>query len=86
MTKVSEALHYHQIKEVDLETVPKMMRGALLRNLDRFRNLKKLIFGSSTGDLTIHVTKVYNWNNHFTIYFDSLIFREHLFIRNYVIL
>lgn len=86
MTKVSEALHYHQIKEVDLETVPKMMRGALLRNLDRFRNLKKLIFGSSTGDLTIHVTKVNNWNNHFTIYFDSLIFREHLFIRNYVIL
>lgn len=59
MTKVSEALHYHQIKEVDLETVPKMMRGALLRNLDRFRNLKKLIFGSSTGDLTIHVTKVF---------------------------
>ena len=58
MTKVSEALHYHQIKEVDLETVPKMMRGALLRNLDKFRNLKKLIFGSSTGDLTIHVTKV----------------------------
>lgn len=57
MTKVSEALHYHQIKEVDLETVPKMMRGALLRNLDRFKNLRKLIFGSSTGDLTIHVTK-----------------------------
>ena len=86
MTKVSEALHYHQIKEVDLETVPKMMRGALLRNLDRFRNLNKLIFGSSTGDLTIHVTKVKFWNNNFTLYSDFLIFREHLFIRNYVTL
>lgn len=85
MTKVSEALHYHQIKEIDLETVPKMMRGALLRNLDRFRNLKKLIFGSSTGDLTIHVTKVKSGNNNLNLS-DSIIFREHLFIRNYVIL
>ena len=58
MTKVSEALHYHHINEIDLEIVPKMMRGALLRSLNRFRNLRKLIFGSSTGDLTIHVTKV----------------------------
>ena len=87
MTKVSEALHYHQIKEVDLETVPKMMRGALLRNLDKFRNLKKLIFGSSTGDLTIHVTKVKFWTKllHFNLNF-YLFLREHLFIRNCVIL
>ena len=63
MTKVSEALHYHQITEIDLETVPKMMRGSMLRSLDRFRNLKKLIFGSSTGDLTIHVTKVKTEND-----------------------
>jgi len=57
MTKVSEALHYNLLKEIDLETVPKMMRGAVLRNLEKFRHLRKLIFGSSTGDLTIHVTK-----------------------------
>ena len=58
MTKVSEALHYNLLKEIDLETVPKMMRGSVLRNLEKFRHLRKLIFGSSTGDLTIHVTKV----------------------------
>ena len=41
MTKVSEALHYHQINEIDLEIVPKMMRGALLRSLNRFREVLK---------------------------------------------
>ena len=84
---MSEALHYHQIKEVDLETVPKMMRGTLLRNLDRFRNLKKLIFGSSTGDLTIHVTKVKFCiiQHHFNLNL-YLFLREHLFIRNCVTL
>ena len=86
MTKVSEALHYHQIKEVDLETVPKMMRGALLRNLDRFRNLRKLIFGSSTGDLTIHVTKVKFWNINFILSDSINVLREHPFIRNCVVL
>ena len=57
MTKVSEALHHHQLEVLDLEMVPKMMRGILMRNLRRFPRLKRLVFGSSTGDMTIHITK-----------------------------
>jgi len=57
MTKVSEVLHYQHLQQIDLENVPKMMRGTLMRNLHKFPELKKLVFGSSTGDMTIHITK-----------------------------
>ena len=60
MTKVSEVLHYQHLQQIDLENVPKMMRGTLMRNLHKFPELKKLVFGSSTGDMTIHITKVRN--------------------------
>ena len=59
MTKISEVLHQKQLKYLDLESVPKMMRGQMLRNLRRFPNLRKLVFGSSTGDMTVHITKVW---------------------------
>ena len=56
--EVSEALHYSHLRELDLQTVPKMMRGSLMRHLDVFTKLRRLVFGSSTGDMTIHITKV----------------------------
>ena len=55
---MSEALHYSLLRELDLQTVPKMMRGSLMRHLGVFTKLRRLVFGSSTGDMTIHITKV----------------------------
>ena len=55
---MSEALHYPHLRELDLQTVPKMMRGSLMRHLGVFTKLRRLVFGSSTGDMTIHITKV----------------------------
>ena len=58
MTKLSEVLYYKHLKEIDLETIPKMVRGSLIRNLSKFAKLRKLVFGSSTGDMTVHIAMV----------------------------
>ena len=58
MTKLSEVLYYKHLKEIDLETIPKMVRGSLIRNLSKFTKLRRLVFGSSTGDMTVHIAMV----------------------------
>lgn len=35
----------------------KMVRSSVIRNLGQFRELRRLEFGSSTGDMTVHITK-----------------------------
>ena len=57
MLKVAELLHLKQLKSLDVEKMPKMIRSSVMRNLNEFRGLKKLVFGSSTGDMTIHIQK-----------------------------
>ena len=57
MTKLTEVLHYGQITQLDIEKIPKMIRGSLIRNLGKFSRLRRLMFGSSSGEMTIHITK-----------------------------
>eukprot|EP00092_Neocalanus_flemingeri_P011127 GFUD01011983.1.p1 GENE.GFUD01011983.1~~GFUD01011983.1.p1 ORF type:complete len:587 (+),score=118.39 GFUD01011983.1:23-1783(+) len=51
MVKVAEVLHLKQLKSLDVEKMPKMIRSSVLRNIKDFRGLEKLAFGSSTGDM-----------------------------------
>ena len=57
MTKLTEVLHYNQVTHLDIEKIPKMIRGSMIRNLSKFNRLRRLMFGSSSGDMTIHITK-----------------------------
>ena len=57
MTKLTEVLHCNQVTQLDIEKIPKMIRGSMVRNLGKFRRLRRLMFGSSSGDMTIHITK-----------------------------
>ena len=57
MLKVAEVLYLKQLKTLDVEKMPKLVRSSLLRNLSKFQGLKRLEFGSSTGDMTIHIQK-----------------------------
>ena len=57
MTKLTEVLHCNQVTQLDIEKIPKMIRGSMVRNLGKFSRLRRLMFGSSSGDMTIHITK-----------------------------
>ena len=57
MTKVSEVLHSTEARQLDIDKMPKMIRGSVIRNLGKFVKLRKLTFGNSSGDMTIHITK-----------------------------
>ena len=57
MTKLTEVLHCNQVTQLDIEKIPKMIRGSMIRNLAKFRRLRSLMFGSSSGEMTIHITK-----------------------------
>jgi len=57
MLKVAEVLYLKQLKTLDVEKMPKLLRSSLLRNLKKFEGLTSLEFGSSTGDMTIHIQK-----------------------------
>ena len=55
MLKVAEVLYFKKLTLLDVEKMPKLIRSSLLRNLKKFQCLKSLQFGSSTGDMTIHI-------------------------------
>lgn len=57
MTKISEVLHSNEARHLDVDKMPKMIRGSVIRNLSKFTKLRRLTFGSSAGDMTIHITK-----------------------------
>ena len=57
MTKLTEVLHSKQVTQLDIEKIPKMIRGSMIRNLAKFSRLRRLMFGSSSGEMTIHITK-----------------------------
>ena len=57
MTKLTEVLHCNQVTQLDIEKIPKMIRGSVIRNLSKFSGLRRLMFGSSSGDMTVHITK-----------------------------
>ena len=57
MLKVAEVLYLKELKSLDVEKMPKLVRSSLMRNLKMFEGLKSLEFGSSTGDMTIHIQK-----------------------------
>ena len=57
MLKIAEVLYLKQLKTLDVEKMPKLVRSSLLRNLQKFEGLTSLEFGSSTGDMTIHIQK-----------------------------
>jgi len=55
MIKVAEVLHLKHLKSLDVDKLPKMLRSNLLRNITEFEGLRTLEFGSSTGDMTMHL-------------------------------
>ena len=57
MTKLTEVLHSKQVTQLDIEKIPKMIRGSMIRNLAKFSRLRRLMFGSSSGEMTIHITR-----------------------------